>query len=150
MSAFGSGVIFGVVAMAVVVFFAWLPSERTVYDQIIRMLERDRDAARNEAKVFRNLLFPVMARAEGAASEPTPNPQPGPASSRSAAPSKPATPQPPSQPKTVDEIFRMRIPYRDKFKLLMRLNNSKQQKHDALASALAQQKPAQEKTHGTA
>jgi hypothetical protein len=133
--------------VAVLVLVEWFSfrEQGRRYEQIIKLLETDRDAAKHEAKVFRNLLFPVMARAEGAAAEPTPYPQPGPASSRSAAPSKPATPQ----PKTADEIFKMKIPYREKFKLLMRLNNSKQLKHDALASALAQQK-AQEKTHVTA
>jgi|HubBroStandDraft_4_1064222.scaffolds.fasta_scaffold03927_5 hypothetical protein len=142
----------GLAVIAVLVLVEWFGfrEQGRRYEQIIRILEADRDAARNEAKVFRNLLFPVMTRAEGAAVELKPSPQAGPPSSRSAAPPKPATP---TQPKTVDEIFAMRIPYRDKFKLLLKLNNSKQQRRDTLASALGKQKPAstqtQETQHGT-
>lgn len=125
---------------ALICWFALSERSRR-YEQIITLLERDRDAAKSEAKLYRNLLMPALARAEGA-SEPKPAAV---APNKVAAPSKPASKPP--EPKSVDDIWAMRIPYREKFKLLMRLTNSKQRRTDALASALEQQKPIQEKPH---
>ncbi len=36
------------------------------YEQIIRILAADRDKIREECTVYRNLLFPVLGRVEGA------------------------------------------------------------------------------------
>jgi hypothetical protein len=116
------------------------------YEQIVRILERQRDEARQEAKVFRNLLFPVMAKAESGASGDVSSAAATPvAAARQAPPS--ASPKAPELPKTVADIWKMKVPYRQKFKLYQQLTNSKQQRTDALASALEKQKPAQEKTH---
>lgn len=142
---FGLGLLVGAVAMALL-FLAFLLPE----------LRAERDEARREIKVYRNLLIPAMrsidpvtapvtARAEGAAAEPQTAtaahtvPSTGP---RPAASSKPASPV---VPKTAEDIWKMPIRYRDKFKLLMRLTNSKQVRTDTLASALSKQKPYQEK-----
>lgn len=132
-------------ALVVVIFvFAFpfaLNRQREVYEQLVRTLENDRDAARQESKVFRGLLFPVINRAE-AASEGAAAFSPG-ASSTPGRRAPKAAPLEVAAPKTVEEIWRLRVPYREKFKLLRQLSNSKQQRTDALASALKQQ----EKTH---
>jgi hypothetical protein len=141
-----------VVALLLLVGWFAVQERGRRYEQIIKLLEAERDAARNEAKVFRNLSFPAIARAEGAAAEPpahaTPATTPGP---RSAAPSRPAIAAVANTaPKTLDEVFASRLRYRDKFKMVMKLTNSKQQKTNALASALSQQKPVQEKPNVSA
>ncbi len=100
------------------------------YEQILRMLETQRDEARQEAKVFRNLLFPVMAKAEAGASGDVGGTAAAGAATRPASNRPGASPKAPELPKTADEIWRMRIPYREKFKLL-----------------IEKQKPVQEKTH---
>ena len=129
------GLVISIVLCGLIAWYAFREQGRR-YQQIITILTNDRDAARNEAKVFRNLLFPVMAKAEGAASTVD-----SAASGEGRVVAGKVAPSVVAAPKTVDEIWALKIPYREKFKLLLKLNNSKQVRTDALASALAKQKP---------
>jgi hypothetical protein len=141
-----------VVFLGLIAWFAFREQGRR-YEQIVRILMADRDAARTEARVFRNLLAPAIARAE--------NPQPAKgdwfspdtldllnrnvAGMAAAAGKKErigtqgdATPNP---------LANRRVPFRIRFKQAMKATNTKQQKTDALASALENQKPSQEKVN---
>lgn len=134
--------------LGLITYFAYREQGRR-YEQLIRILENDRDAARAESKTYRNLLFPLMAKTEAAHEAPN-GANAAPASEPVKVGKLPAAPPVPPEPKTVDDIWKMRIPYRQKFKLLLKLNNTKQRNHDALVSALESQKPVpQEKENVT-
>ena len=103
--------------------------QREVYEQLVRTLENDRDAARNESKVFRGLLFPVLNRAEVATE---------------------GAPKVPGESTSSPRRVRSRMPFRTQFNLARKFMNTPQQKTDTLAAALEKQKPlnpVQEKTH---
>jgi hypothetical protein len=118
-------------------------SERRIYQQLIVSLECERDAARDEAQAFRGILIPKLAKVEGAAGEPRaaaiPPELPLQRTAFSAASPIPAKP--------VNPLLNKRIPFRLRFKMAAKANNMKQKQTDALASALAQIKPAQEKSN---
>lgn len=146
---FGLGVIVGAIGMALLFLSFVLPE-----------LRGERDEARREIKVYRNLLIPGMAKADpvpgtypgtsssASVTQPIASPASGVAGRHAATPPlfvpKPAAASS-AEPKTAEDVFKLKIPYRDKFKLLMRLTNSKQVRTDTLASALQKQKPIQEK-----
>jgi len=118
------GVVFGVLLSS----FA---EQRRGYKELVANLERERDEAKHEAKVYRNLLFPVMARVE----------QPQPPVTDVTQVTSERKPLTPVGPRT-----NRRIPFRQRWKQAAAAMNSKQKKTDALASALTNQK-SQEKTN---
>jgi hypothetical protein len=107
--------------------------EAAIHIQMIATLEEERDAARDEAKIFRNLLFPAVARAEN-----------GELASAKAPPSQQSIPD--TRPR-----LRRQGSWKNFFNEVRKLSNTPQQKTDALASALEKQKvpvsTTQEKTH---
>ena len=127
-----------VVALLALLVWAF-DRQRQIYEQLFQILERDRDEARHEAKVFRGLAFPVMLKIESReeAAQPGLSSQPLRQSTASgAASSGPSTPNP---------LFNKRTPFRIRFNQMRKLTNTPQQKTDALASALEKQSP--EVTH---
>lgn len=125
--------------------------QRQVYDQLVATLAADRDAARNETKVFRSLLFPSITRAEenlGDVSRQVQAPGGG-------------SPVPRTSPKDpsvrTSARSRARISSRAWFNVIRKQSNTPQIKTDALADAIKfvneSQKvqsavPSQEKSHG--
>lgn len=93
--------------------------QREVYEQLVRTLENDRDAARSEAKVFRGLLFPVLNRVDAPA----------------------ALLEQPDERSPAKRQVRSHIPFRLRFDQIRKVMNTRQQSTDALAAALAKQKP---------
>ena len=142
------GLLAGVIATSVCAF-RW---QRETYESIITLLERQRDEARTEAKVFRGLLFPVLNRqpdSSGAGSSPAAPSSSGGGLARSSKvePSRGSqSPAPSSDPTQFFEnlLRSRRIPFRQKFNLARMATNSKQKKTDTLAAALSQQKPSGE------
>lgn len=108
--------------------------QREIYESLISLLEKDRDYHKNEAKVFRGLLFPVLVKADisGAAAPTSLADQSRPGQGVKAADSPSVAPNP---------LTNRRIPFRIRFKQGAKLFNSKQVGTDALAGALSQQKP---------
>jgi hypothetical protein len=136
--AFWLGVVAGVGASMLLLRLIVQPTQQ----QILALLESERDVAKQEAKVYRNLLFPVMAKVDnegrsGSTLEPVAAQVPRPVGAGSGK----ANPQP------QNPFFNRRIPFKLRFKLAAKALNSKQQRTDALASALEQQKPSGEKTN---
>jgi hypothetical protein len=116
----------------------WYGFERqsAVYEQLLRVLENDRDAARNEAKVFRGLLFPVLNKVEAVsedAAKRSSQPSGEGRNSGSVASSQTASVSPRRRPRF--------IPSRVWFNMLRKNTNTPQKKTDALASALDKQVP---------
>ena len=126
------GILFGMALMAAVMYFFILPAQTDIFERMIELLERHRDQARHEANVFRRLVLPQYDKAENStpagASSSTPQPTGGQAATLNAAA--------PAQP-----IQNRRLPFRIRLKQQMKATNFKQQKTDALAAALAAQKP---------
>ena len=110
------------VILAVLVAAGWYAFERqaAIYEQMVALLEKDREAARAESKVFRGLLFPGVAKIEMSAD-----------SRGQAAPPPSAAP--------VNPMLNRRVPFRLRWKQAVKLSNTKQMKTDALASALQKQ-----------
>lgn len=140
----------GAFLATLIVGIAGIVAQRRAYERLVDIVVADRDRDRLENKVFRALLFPAIVRAEKAVEAagiagdsslpqnkpPAPQHTPTPAAS---------TTQPPASP--LDrKPGRMRLPFRIRFNQTRRELNTKQQKTDALASALEKQKP-QEKTN---
>lgn len=55
-----AGLLIGVIAAGLYGF----ERQRQVYEQLVKTLEADRDGVIKEMRVYRNLLFPVLARAD--------------------------------------------------------------------------------------
>lgn len=94
--------------------------QREVFEQLVQTLEHERDEARNEAKVFRGLLFPAIARKNED-----------------------------QAPKKVDAPIRAggvpprgRMPFRKYFNLVREQTNKKQLATDALAAAITEAQEA--------
>lgn len=102
--------------------------------ELVANLEREREEAKHEAKVYRNLLFPVMAKAEGDGTW---------AGITKAFVEHDVVKNPTTTASTLTPPNR-RIPFRQRWKQAAQSMNSKQKKTDALASALTNQK-SQEK-----
>lgn len=132
------------------------------YEETIRILTEDRDAAREEARIFRGIICPTMNRKEG---QPGPElPKPGQLTNweqfKIPTPTKAKTETlPPAKKPAVAQSFYcgrnvkpagQRLPFRILFNQARQAMNSKQKKTDALASALSQVKTPQEKSNGTA
>ena len=137
------GLLLGVIAAG------WFGFERQrqVYEQLVATVEAERDKVAMEAKVYQRLLFPVLNRAEaglGEANDTTQKRFSGEGQIGSASASSN-----PAQKNSVKRTVRRRnVPFRMLFNELRRAANTSQQKTDALATALSQQKvPTQEKTH---
>jgi hypothetical protein len=130
------GLIVGIVAGLAI-------ADRTT-KKLIATLESDRELARNEAKVFRGLLFPVLNRSTEEAK---------PAPELPEIVKKPA--QPAAAPPPVNPLQRPRhMRTKTWFNQVRRILNSKQQRTDALSSAIEQarvqfkqQVPLEEKTN---
>ena len=127
------------IALLVVGWFAF-ERQRETYEQLARIMERDREEARHEGSVFRRIVLPIYDKAESgspvkASSEPAAQ-----TASSSAAPAK--QPAPAGSPDPLAPIFSKRTPFRIRFNRFRKLTNTKQQAHDALAVALEHQKPA--------
>lgn len=107
--------------------------QRAVYEQFIESVKAERDVARNEGKVFRDLLFPVLRKAEAVQL-----PEGSQAKSKlaDAGPKRPA---------------RSHVPFRTIFNQFRKASNTPQIKTDALAAALEWQKNQanQEKSHAS-
>lgn len=150
MSAVGAiclGFVMGSAAIILFWEFVIRPREEETFDQTVAHFEGELELARNEAKVYRNLLFPVLNRAEapGAGAEnPLATTNLPPRVNRT--PTKPAPTQAASATpgrKRPD----LRLPFRLRFNQARKATNTPQMKVDALAEALMQQKvPTQEKT----
>ena len=120
------GILFGVLGAG------WYGFERqkAVYEQLVRVLENDRDAARQEARVFRGLVLPSFSRVE--ASEGAP--EAGESQRTAVSQKKPA--------QATQSFYRpARLPFRKLFNMERRKTNTPQQKTDALATALQKAQP---------
>lgn len=131
--------------MALLAFVGWLFFERQsdLYREMISRVEAERDQAQQQATIYRNLLFPAMAKAEliGAGSSPAPlapTAQP-PQGSRASGSSKVE----PSRRTHAAQSLGRRFGFRFRFNQARREKNSAQQLVDALAEKL----PHQEKNH---
>ena len=123
-----TAILFGLVVGLLLgfIFGAWFGSEnvRRADERLIATLETDRDAARNEAKVFRGLLIPNFARVDTVTRA---------AEIKAAADNaKPGS--------IARDPNRRRVPFRKLFNLARQESNQKQIRTDALASALEQVK----------
>lgn len=103
-------------ALVLVGFYA----QYRAYERVIAIIERERDEAVREMKVFRGILIPAIA------------------------PSKVNAVSEPAKPSALGIFSHLanntrRTPFRIRFKQSLKAMNSKQVKTDALASALAQQ-----------
>jgi hypothetical protein len=131
-------------AMAIGGGWAAFDRQQKLYEQMFGLLLRERDQARNESTVYRNLLFPVLRDTK---SDPAPTSNALHETRRGASERGPvAAPTAPAGP---SNFLGRRIPFKIRFKTAMRTLNTKQQKTDALASALENQKP-QEKQNVSA
>jgi hypothetical protein len=132
------------VAAAAAVYF-----QAEGYERIIVELERERDDAIREMKIFRGLLLPSVARAESGTgsgiqrgvNQITPD---SPKKSVEAFGSQ-VHPEGPSRrdeasPAKKHSFYRSRIPFRLRFNQVRRALNTKQQATDTLAVALEKQK----------
>jgi len=140
-----AGLLIGVIAAG---WFGY-ESQQNVYDKLIFELQRQVQEARNEAKVFRGLLFPSINKAEvnlGDVRSASPAQISGEGSSAASR----------TAPKGASARRRMRISTKDWFNQMRRASNGPQVKTDALAAAIehvnaqqqVQQKvPSQEKSH---
>jgi hypothetical protein len=134
-------------ALLVVGWFAF-ERQRATYAQMFELLERERDAARHEAAVFRRLVLPVYDRAEKSISvgeSPTGSPAVG--GARVATPATSAHLPPGVSPKPSEVRLDRRIPFRIRWKHQAAAVNTKQKNTNTLAEALSAQKPAGEKAH---
>lgn len=129
------------VLLALLAVLAWYGYQRQAetYEQLVSILERSRDEARHEAQVFRRLVLPVYDKAENSSSSAVSPPQSlgGVPVATSASPAQ----TPPSN------LFNRRVPFRVRFNQARKAMNTKQQKTDALASALEKQSIPQENQH---
>lgn len=134
----------GLLVGAAAITFAWR-LERKTWRQLVALLERQRDEARHEMKVYRGLLFPIVAKAETVAGS-----SPAPASaSQGSSKVEPAAGNQSGRSST--RTF-ARKPFRVRFKQAVRSFNSKQLGIDRLAGALEKQKStavdnSEEKSH---
>lgn len=110
------GILVGVIAAG----WYGFERQREVFEQLVRSLEHERDEARNEAKVFRGLLFPAIAR-----------------KSDDQAPAKVAAPT-----RADGAVARGRMPFRKYFNLVREQTNKKQLATDALAAAITEAQAA--------
>ena len=120
------GLLVGAIACAVIVIL-----QRQVCADLIQRLEADRDLARNEAKVYRELLFPVLRKtdtASGGASTAT--------TTSAISPNGQTATVRDASPKAVPAKVRTRMPFRIRFNEMRRQMNTPQQKTDAMADAL--------------
>lgn len=117
-------IILGVFMLAGFVGWYGYNQQAKRYEQIIRILAADRDKIREECTVYRNLLFPVLGRVEGAteASRVEPRATTRPAQA-AVAPSAQA-------------LLNRRTPFRIRFKQAVTQFNTPQKSHDALVKAL--------------
>jgi len=132
-----TGILIGTIA-ALFALLAWaFHRQREIYEQLFSVLERDRDEAKHEAKVFRGLAFPVMlkveSREEAAGAVVSQQPLRNDAAQAPPASSGLST--------KLNPFFNRRSPFRIRFNKMRALTNSKQQKTDALAAALENAKP---------
>lgn len=102
-----AGLLLGVIAAG----WYGFDRQRAVYEQLVGILAADRDAARNEAKVFRALLFPASK----------------------------ALDVPPESKPISAPLINTRQPFRLRFKQSVRANATGQLKKDNLAAALLKQ-----------
>lgn len=122
------------------------------YDSaLIEMLTSDRDAARHEATVLRGILCPVLSRRPNEVSQGEPAPKTAAAGTAHSA-GRGASPLAQAQveaqsPARTGRRFRRGIPtpFRTLFNTARANSNTPQKRTDALAAALSQQKPVQEK-----
>lgn len=120
------GVLIGVVAAGIYAY----ERQGASYAEISRLLEADRDAARNEAKVFRNLLFPALARIEKGELPAEAAATPAKASTGAGDRTHPVSRSP---------LFDKRTPFRVRFKQALAATNTKQKGRDELTAAIQQQ-----------
>jgi hypothetical protein len=131
------GLVVGAALVMAAVHFLVLPNQAKLYLRITELMERDRQEAKAEAKIFRSLVLPGLAKLES-----TNSGAPGISTALS-------VPRPDSGAKTADpsaslppksSLFNRRIPFRIRFKDAVKANNDPQKRTDALAQALIQQK----------
>lgn len=122
------GILIGVIGTGYMAF----ARQQQAHIEAVSFIQGVLDRERAECKVYRNLLFPVLAKAQ-----PTLSTEHTVAAQLEKYPNKQAFDRP---------VLDKRTPFRIRFKQGMAKLNTKQRNTDALAAALAKQ-PSQEKTN---
>lgn len=112
------------VALALVCYALTVYLLAGVFERVYTSAIAERDQAREEVKTLRAALFPQLTKL--VAGEPK--------RAQAAATPPGRSPQPPA--------FSSRIPFRQRFKMLVRAHNTKQLNHDRLAGAIAKSQEA--------
>lgn len=104
--------------------------QEELHAEIVVHLQAERDFARNEARVYRNLLMPALKKAEGEPADRASQPEPP----RTASPV--AGHQARSASPAAERRRRQIVPFRKFFNDMRRMTNTPQRKTDALAEAI--------------
>ena len=132
------GLVMGGLLVILAVHFLVLPSQAKLHGQLADLMERDRQEAKAEAKVFRSLVLPGLAKLENAASNL--GPATAPTALKASRPDPGANVVNPSPSPLGNPLLNRRVPWRIRFKQAVKDNNDPQKHTDALAAALRNQK----------
>ncbi len=133
-----AGTLLGLLLAALALAWYAFDRQRQVYEHLFAVLERDRDEARQEAKVFRRLVLPVFDKAEQSVVSAAPA---SPPQQETAGATEGRAGANHSSPAALHPLLNRRTPFRLRFKSAARMLNTKQKKIDALAASLGEQNP---------